>query len=179
MFSRNLSLEKLHSDCHLKHQLSWKKNGTIENMDNYNIVRMYCSHEIPLFLPYYILEKLFSIEVARHYRFWLHLFHEKRKRKIIALPWRVGEILLRGTSKIDEFVVHLDQYNLEFIDKIRGFHPKHLFVDHMTSVGFSNALTNTFIFGVEEGNIHDPMVQFIDKRKDDIETIMSKIDRYK
>jgi hypothetical protein len=41
------------------------KKGTIEKMDNYNIVRIFFSRERPLFLPYYILDRLFSIEVAR------------------------------------------------------------------------------------------------------------------
>jgi hypothetical protein len=63
---------------------------------------------------------------------------------------------LRGISKIDEFTIQLDQYNLKFTEEIKGFDPKHFFVDHMTSVGFSNALTNTFIFGEEEGDSHDP-----------------------
>jgi hypothetical protein len=53
------------------------------------------------------------------------------------------------------------------------------FIDHMTSVGFSNALTNTFIFGEEEGDSHDPLTQFVEKRTDDIETIVSTTDRYK
>jgi hypothetical protein len=61
------------------------QKGTIETMDNYNIVRIYCSRERPLFLPYYIPDRLFSIEVARQYKFWLHFFHEKRKKKFIPL----------------------------------------------------------------------------------------------
>ena len=41
------------------------KKGIIEKMDNHNIVRIYCSRERPFFLPYYIIDRLFSIEVAR------------------------------------------------------------------------------------------------------------------
>ena len=123
------------------------KKGTVEKMDNYNIVRIYYSRERPLSLPYYILDRLFNIEVARQYRLWFHFFHEKRKSQFIPLPWKIGEILFRGISKNYEFVVQLDQYNFKFAKEIKGFDPNHLFINHMTSVAFSNALTNTFIFG--------------------------------
>jgi len=147
-------------------------------MDNYNIVIIYCSHERPLFLPYYIPDKLFAIEVERQHKFWLHFFHEKRKKQFIPLPWRIGEILLRGITKIDEFAIQLGQYNLKFAEEIKGFDPQHLFIDHMTSVGYSNALTNTFIFLEEEGDSHDPLTQFVEKKIDDIETIVSTNDQY-
>jgi hypothetical protein len=109
----------------------------------------------------------------------LHFFHEKRKKQSIPLPWRIGEILLRGISKIDEFVDQLHQYNFKFTEEIKGFDPKHLFVGHMTLIGFSNSLTNTFIFGEEEGESHDPLTQYVEKRTNYIETIVSTTNRYK
>jgi hypothetical protein len=84
------------------------KKGIIENMDNYKILKIYCSRERPLFLPYYIPEKILVIEVARMYKLWFHFFHQKRKEQFIPLAWRIGEILLRGITKIDEFYIHLD-----------------------------------------------------------------------
>jgi hypothetical protein len=42
--------------------------GILEKMDDYNIIRIFCSHEKPLFLPYYVPDKLFVIEVARQYK---------------------------------------------------------------------------------------------------------------
>jgi hypothetical protein len=50
------------------------------------------------------------------------------------MPQRIGKILLRGISKIDEFIVQLDQYNLKFTDEIKGFDPNHIFMDLMTYV---------------------------------------------
>jgi hypothetical protein len=44
---------------------------------------------------------------------------------------------------------------LKYEEKIRGFDPSHIVLDHMTSVGFSNAFTNSFLFEEEEGNTHD------------------------
>jgi hypothetical protein len=95
---------------------------------------------------------MFVVEVSRQYRSRLHFFHEKRKKQFIPLPWRIGEILLRSISSIDEFAVHFDQYNLKFADETKGFNPKHLFMDHMTSVGLSMPLSNSFLFGEEEGD---------------------------
>jgi hypothetical protein len=37
----------------------------LEKMDDYNIIRVFCSHEKPIFIPYYGSDKLFVIEVAR------------------------------------------------------------------------------------------------------------------
>jgi hypothetical protein len=64
------------------------------------------------------------------------------------MPWKIGQILLRGISKIDEFVVQLDQYNLKFADEIKVFDPYHFFMDHMTCIGYITSLTNTFMFNL-------------------------------
>jgi hypothetical protein len=77
-------------------------------MEHYSVVRIYCSHERPLYLLYYVLDKIFFIEVAGKYIFWVHFFHDKRKKQFIPLPWKIGEIQLRGISKIDEFAMQLD-----------------------------------------------------------------------
>jgi hypothetical protein len=87
------------------------KRGTLEKMENYNVIRIFGSRESPFFLPWYISEKMFIIEVARQYRLWLHFFHEKRKRKFIPLPWKVGEIMLRGIAKIDDYSTYLNKFN--------------------------------------------------------------------
>jgi hypothetical protein len=42
---------------------------------------------------------------------------------------------LRGIAKIDEFASYLDQYNLRFVEEIKGFDPDRLFYNHMISVG--------------------------------------------
>jgi hypothetical protein len=57
------------------------------------------------------------------------------------LPWKVGEILLRGIAKIDEYASHFDQYDLKFAEEIKGFDPNHLFYNHMISVELSPALS--------------------------------------
>jgi hypothetical protein len=66
------------------------------------------------FLPYYVRDRFFVIEVARQYKFRFHVFYEKGKKQFIPLPWKFGEIILRGIAKIDEFASYLNQYSLRF-----------------------------------------------------------------
>jgi hypothetical protein len=94
-----------------------------------------------------VLDKLFVIEVTRQYKLWFHVFYEKRKKQFIPLPWKVGEILLRGIAKIDEYASYFDQYNLKFVEEIMGFDPNHLLYNDMVSVKIILALVNTLIFG--------------------------------
>jgi len=61
-------------------------------MDNHSVIKMFFSKENPSFLPYHVSDKLFITEVARQYNFWLHFFHEKRKKTIYSPAiedWRV------------------------------------------------------------------------------------------
>jgi hypothetical protein len=57
------------------------------------LLEFFRSHEKPLFLPYYVPDRLFFIEVARQYKLLFFVFYEKGKKKFIPFPWRVGEIL--------------------------------------------------------------------------------------
>jgi hypothetical protein len=117
--------------------------------------------------------------VAMKYKSWLHLFYEKNKKQFIPLAWKVDEIFLRGTAKIDEYAAQFDQYNMKFAKEIKGFDPNHIFHDHMVSFGFNNTLINNFIFGEEEGDNHDPPAECIERKASDIETIISTTDQYK
>jgi len=111
VYSKKFSLENILLYFRWKHLLC-----VMEKMDDYNIIRIFCSHEKPLFLPYCVPNKLFIIEVARQYKLWFHVFYEKMKTQFIPLPWKVGEILLRGIAKIDDFASYFDQYNLKFVE---------------------------------------------------------------
>jgi hypothetical protein len=83
------------------------KRGSFEAMEHFSIIRIYCSHEKPSYLPYYVSDKIFVVEVCKQYRFWAHFFHEKRKKQFIPLPWKIGEIMLKNTANIDEFSFNL------------------------------------------------------------------------
>jgi hypothetical protein len=84
-----------------------EKKGTLEQMENHSVIRIFCSKENPSFLPYHVSDKKIITEVARQYNFWLHFFHEKRKNKFIPLPWKIGDFIFRNINKIDEFVNHV------------------------------------------------------------------------
>jgi hypothetical protein len=116
-----------------------EKKGMIEQMENHSVIRILCSKENPSFLPYHVSYKLFIIEVARQYNFWLHFFHKKRKKQFIPLPWKIGDFIFRNINKMDEFASNFNNVNLKYAEKIKGFDPYKIFVEHMLLVGFNNS----------------------------------------
>jgi hypothetical protein len=38
------------------------------------------------------------------------------KNSLFLYPWKVGEILLSGISKIDEYASYFNQFNLNFVE---------------------------------------------------------------
>jgi hypothetical protein len=155
------------------------KRGSFEAMEHFNIIRIYCSHEKPSYLPYYVSDKMFVVEVCKQYRFWAHFFHEKRKKQFIPLPWKIGEIMLKNTANIDEFSVQFDQYNLKKVDEIKGFDPNQLFMKHMTSWATMCSFANTFLFREEEDDSQNPQALLIEKKQEDIETVVSTTDQHR
>jgi hypothetical protein len=103
------------------------KKGTLEKMENHNVIRIFSSKENPSFLPCHVSDKMFITEVARQYNLWLHFFHEKRKKQFIPLPWKIGDFIFRNINKIDEFANHFHNLNLKYVEKIKGFDPNRNF----------------------------------------------------
>jgi hypothetical protein len=85
--------------------------------------------------------------VARKYNFWLHCFHEKRKNKFIPLPWNIGDFIFKNINKIDEFANHFNNVNLKYVERLKGFDPNKIFVEHMFFVGFSNSFISDYFEG--------------------------------
>ena len=56
------------------------RKGALEHMDNYTVIRIFGSKEKPSLLPCYITDIMFVTKITRQYNYWLHLFHEKRKK---------------------------------------------------------------------------------------------------
>jgi hypothetical protein len=79
------------------------KRGSFEAMEHFSIIKIYCSHENPHISHIMCSDNIFVVEVCKKYRFWAHFFHEKRKKQFIPLPWKIGEIMLKNTTNIDEF----------------------------------------------------------------------------
>jgi hypothetical protein len=69
----------------------------------------------------------------------LHLFHEKRKKEFIPLHWKVRDFMLRNVNKIDKFAAHFNNMNLGYDQRLRGFDPNGIFLEHLLVVGFNNS----------------------------------------
>jgi hypothetical protein len=69
--------------------------GVFETLDDFSYIRLYDFQGKPSLLPFYVSNKLFTIEVCKQYKFWAHFFNEKRKKQFIPLPWRIGEIIVK------------------------------------------------------------------------------------
>jgi hypothetical protein len=72
------------------------KKGSIEAMEHFIVIIIYCSQEIPLYVPYYVSDKIFIVDTCKQYIFCAHFFHEKMKNQFVPLPWKMGEIMLRN-----------------------------------------------------------------------------------
>jgi hypothetical protein len=54
--------------------------GSFEVKEDFTVIRLYCSHEKPSYMTYYVSDKIFIIEICTKYKFWTHLFNEKSKK---------------------------------------------------------------------------------------------------
>jgi hypothetical protein len=76
--------------------------------------------------------------VCIQYKYWAHLFSEKRKKRFIQFPWRVGGIVVKHNSHLDEFAGQFYQLGLKEAQCIEAFDPKDLFSAHISLVGYSS-----------------------------------------
>jgi hypothetical protein len=89
------------------------RKGSFKAMDNFSVIILYCSHGIPSFLPYYVSDRLFIVEVCQQYNFWAHIFNEKKNKQFITLPWKIGEITVKSISHLDENSTHFGLSSLK------------------------------------------------------------------
>ena len=48
-------------------------------------------------------------------------------------------------NKIDEFVGHLHGLNIRYVERVKGFNPSKIFVEHLLEIGFNNSFINTIL----------------------------------
>ena len=89
-------------------------------------------------------DRLFIVETCKPYKFWAHIFNEKRKKQFIPLPWKIGEITMKSISHLDENSTQIELFILKKDNEMKGFNPNQLFMIHMTSIGYSVSFSNTF-----------------------------------
>jgi hypothetical protein len=121
------------------------RKGTLKQMENYNVIRIFGSKENPSFFLCHISNKMFVVEITRQCNYWLHFFHEKRKNQFIPLPWKVGDFILKNMNNIDEFMNHFHNLNLKYAERLKGFDPSGIFVEHLLAVGLSNYFINAIL----------------------------------
>jgi hypothetical protein len=150
------------------------RKGTLEQMENYSVIMIFGSKENPAFLPCHITDIMFVTEIARQYNYWLHFFHEKRKKQFIPLPWKVGDFVFRNVNKIDEFAGHFNNLNLRYVERLRGFDPNGIFVEHLLAVGFNNSFIHTLLNEDRDNDENTPAPD-----AGDLETLQSTNELYK
>jgi hypothetical protein len=163
VFGKNIARLSLEAASFL-HQ-----RGTFESNENYSIIIIYCSQEPPIYLTFYVSDRMFIVEVCRQYRFWEIFFSQRNKKQFIQLPSKFGEITVNNASKIDEFAIQFDQYNLILEYLVKGFDPLQYFMNHMIATSFTVSYINTYIFGEEENDENN----YEEIPIGDIETIIS------
>jgi hypothetical protein len=77
-------------------------------------------------------------------------------------------------NKIDEFAGHFHNLNLRYAERIKGFDPSGIFVEHLLTTSFTNSFINT-VLNEDEDNVsgtpaHDT---------GDLETILNTNESYK
>ena len=61
----------------------------------------------------------------------------------MSFPWRVGVVVIKNISHLDEFVGQFDQLRLKEAECIKGFNLNDLFTVHMSLLGYSSYFTKS------------------------------------
>jgi len=150
------------------------KKGTLEQMKNYNFISIFGSKENPSFLPCHIYDTMFVAEIERQYTYWLQFFHEKWKKQLMPLPWKVGDFIFRNMNKIEKFTGHFHSLNFKYDEKVKGFDPNGIFVEHLLVVSFFNSFINVILNEDEDNASGSPLHD-----TDGLETILNTNESYK
>jgi hypothetical protein len=121
------------------------RKGTVEQEENHSVLMVFVSKENSSFLPCHITDKMFAGKIARKYNHCLHFFHDKKKKQFIPLPWKFGDFVCRNINKIDDFSTHLNNLNLMYIERLKGFNPNGIFQENLLGVGFNTSFIHTHL----------------------------------
>jgi hypothetical protein len=150
------------------------RKWTLEQMENYSVIMIFDSKEDPSFLPCHITDIIFVIEIASQYNYWLHFFHEKRKKQFIPLPWKFRDFMFRNVNKIDGFIGHFNNLKLIYFERMRGLDPNGIFVEHLLEVGFNNCFIHTLLNEDRDNDENTPALD-----TGNLDTLQSTIELYK
>jgi len=82
--------------------------------------------------------------------------------------------VFRNVNKIDGFVGHFNNLNLRYVERLRGFDPNGIFVEHLLIVGFSNYFIHTLL-NKDRDNDDNTLAPDVG----DLETLQSTNELYK
>ena len=99
---------------------------------------------------------------------------KREKKQFIPLPWKVGDFIFRNMKKIDKFVGHFHSLNLKYVEKVKGFDPSGIFVEHLLIVGFNNSFINAIL-----NEYIDNVSGTLARDASDLETILNTNESYK
>jgi hypothetical protein len=82
--------------------------------------------------------------------------------------------VFRNVNKIDEFAGHFNNLNLRYVERLRGFDPNGIFVEHLLAVGFNNSFIHTRLNEDRDNDDNTPAPD-----AGDLETLQSTTELYK
>jgi hypothetical protein len=77
-------------------------------------------------------------------------------------------------NKIDEFVGHFHILNLKYAERVKGFDPSSIFVEHLLAVDFNNYLLNAIL-----NEYGDDVLHTLTRDTGDLEMILNTNESYK
>jgi hypothetical protein len=60
-----------------------------------------------------VLYKLFVVEVCKNTSYGRIYLTRREKKMFIPLPWKIGEIIVKNISHMDELANHFDNFKLK------------------------------------------------------------------
>jgi hypothetical protein len=85
-----------------------------------------------------------------------------------------GDFIFRNMNKINEFTGHFHSLNLRYDERVKGFDPSGIFVEHLLAVGFNNYFINAILN--EDG---DSILGTPNSDPGDLEMILNTNESYK
>jgi hypothetical protein len=67
------------------------RKGSFEAMENFSVIRLYYSHEKPSYLPYYVSNKIFIVEICKNINFGLTSLMRKGKNNSSHYHGKLGK----------------------------------------------------------------------------------------
>jgi hypothetical protein len=68
------------SRLYLEETTFLSSKGIYETSKDFTIIRLFGGEENPFLLPFYVSDRIFTEEMCRKYKTWVHFFYDRRKK---------------------------------------------------------------------------------------------------